>query len=199
MNAPKCRTLTTKMLLWMHTPQHKQKLSLKYHNWTTCRRSFLISSQSDSYLNLWIYEQNSTDTCSWRATRYDDGQSPRNKASKIQKSAFRCFLLTSAKVKKFQYGDWSIRLYTTISLQLRCFSKIATIVYQTDSRSFQQWVQQEAKRNILQDHKLTDRQTHTHTQTDCYNPLPTLRLKRFLYWVIAQVWPLREYPQMLDN
>ena len=114
---------------------------------------------------------------SWRTTRYD-GQSPRNKASKIQKLAFRCFLLTSAKAKTFQDGDQSIRLYTTISLQLRHFSKIATIFYQKDSRSFQQWVQQEAKRSILQDYELTDRHTdtHTHTQTDCYNPPPTLGL-----------------------
>ena len=82
-----------------------------------CGRSFLISS--NSYLNLWIHGQNSTDN--WRTTRYDDGQSPRNKASKIQKLAFRCFLLTSAKAKKFQDGDRSIRLYTTISLQLFFF------------------------------------------------------------------------------
>ena len=38
--------------------------------------------------------------------------SPRNKASKIQKLAFRCFLLTSAKAKKFQDGDRSTRIYT---------------------------------------------------------------------------------------
>ena len=31
-------------------------------------------------------------------------------ASKIQMLAFRCFLLTSAKAKKFQDGDRSIRL-----------------------------------------------------------------------------------------
>ena len=128
-----------------------------------CGRSFHISSRSDSYLNLWIYGQNSTD--SWRTTRYDDGQSPRNKASKIQKLAFRCFLLTSAKAKKFQDGERSIRLYTTISLQLRRFSKIATIVHQKDSRSFQQWVQQEAKRSILQDYKGTNRQTYRQTDT----------------------------------
>ena len=131
------------------------------NNWTMCGRSFLISSQSDSYLNLRIYGQNSTD--SWRTTHYDDRQSPRNKASKIQKLAFWCFLLTSAKAKKFQDGGRSIRLYTTVSLQLRRFSKIATIVYQKDSRSFQQWVQREAKRSILQDYELTDRHTHTHT------------------------------------
>ena len=58
-----------------------------------------------------------------------------------------------------------------ISLQLRRFSKIATIVYQKDSRSFYRWVHQEAKRSILQDYELTDRQTdrqadtHTHTHT----------------------------------
>ena len=97
------------------------------YNWTTCGRSFFISLRSDSYLNLWIYGQNSTD--SWRTTHYDDRQSPRNKASKIQKLVFRCFLLTSAKAKKFQDGEQSIRLYTTISLQLRRLSKIATIVY----------------------------------------------------------------------
>ena len=90
------------------------------------------------------------------------------KASKIQKLAFRCFLLTSAKAKRFQDGERSIRLYTTISLQLRRFSKIATTVYQKDSHSFQQWVQQEAKRSYLQDYE------GTHTQTDCYNLPPTL-------------------------
>ena len=81
------------------------------------------------------------------------------KASKIHKLAFPCFLLTSAKAKKIQDGYQSIRIYT-ISLQLRCFSKIALIVYQKDTRSFQQWVQQEAKRSILQDYEVTDTQTH---------------------------------------
>ena len=106
------------------------------------------------------------------------GQSPRNKASKIQKLAFRCFLLTSAKAKKFQDGDRSIRLYTTISLQLRRFSKIATIVYQKDLRSFQQWVQREAKRSILQDYELTDTHTHTQTHTHTHRQIAiTLRLR----------------------
>ena len=79
---------------------------------------------------------------------------------KAQETELQCFLLTSAKAKKFQHGDRSMRLYTTISLQLRRFSKIATIVYK-DSRSFYSWVHQEAKRSILQDYELTDRQTHT--------------------------------------
>ena len=114
-----------------------------------CGRSFLISS--NSYLNLWIHGQNSTD--SWRTTRYNDGQSPSNKASKIQKLAFRCFLLTSAKAKKFQDGDQSIRLYTTISLQLIFFSKNDRIFCQKDSRSFKQWVQKEAKQSIIEDYR----------------------------------------------
>ena len=42
-------------------------------------------------------------------------------ASKIQKLAVRCFLLTSAKAKKFQDGDRLIRLYTTISLPATFF------------------------------------------------------------------------------
>ena len=33
-------------------------------------------------------------------------------------------------------------------------------------RYFQQWVQQEAKRSILQDYEVP----HRHTQTECYNP-----------------------------
>ena len=86
---------------------------------------------------------------------------------------FWCFLLTSAKAKKFQDGDCSIRLYTTISLQLRCFSKIATIVYQKDSRSFQQWVQQEAKQSILQDYEVTHRHTDTHTHTHTHTHIHT--------------------------
>ena len=90
-------------------------------------------------------------------------ESQRNKASKMQKLAFSCFLLTSAKVKKFQYGNRSIRLYTVIFLQLRSFPKIATI-YQKDSRSFQQWVKQKAKRSILQDYEVTHRHTGLSTK-----------------------------------
>ena len=75
--------------------------------------------------------------------------------------------------KKFQDGNWSIRLYTAISLQLRSFSKITTIAHQKNSRSLQQWVKQEAKWSILQDYEVT----HRHTQSDCYNPPPTLGLK----------------------
>ena len=159
MNVLKCRTLATKMLLWTYTPQTKTQPSI-YYNWTIWGRSFLISSQLDSYLNLWIYGQNSID--SWRTTRYDDGQSPRNKASKIQKLAFWCFLLTSAKAKKFQDGDWLIRLYTRISLQLRHFSKIATIVYQKDSRSFQQPMSSTRSETKLSPRLWRNRHTHTH-------------------------------------
>ena len=66
-------------------------------------------------------------------------------------------------------------LYTAISLQLRSFSKIATIVHQKDSRSFKQWVQQEANETFS---KITREQTHTHTHThtDCHHPPPMLGL-----------------------
>ena len=73
-----------------------------------------------------------------------------------------------------------------ISLQLRSFSKFTTIVYQ---KSFQQWVQQEAKRSILQDYEVTHRHIDTHldtyTHTDCNNPPPTLGLIMLLKIVIS--------------
>ena len=111
MNALKCRTLATKMLLGTHTPQHKPS-----HKSIMCGRSFLISS--DSYLFRTYEFTDETPQIAEEQLFYDDGQSPRNKASKIQKLAFR---LTSAKAKKFQDGDRSTRLYTAISLQLRLF------------------------------------------------------------------------------
>ena len=80
---------------------------------------------------------------------------------KKQKLAFQCFLLTLAKAKKFQDGDQSTRLDIAISLQLRRFFENHHKFYQKDSRSFQQWVQQETKRSILQDYEGTE--THTHT------------------------------------
>ena len=79
-----------------------------------------------------------------------------DKASKIQKLAFRCFLLTSAKAKKCQDGDRSIRLYTTISLQLRLFFQKSLQLFIRRTR-----IQKEAKRSILQDYEVTDTDTHT--------------------------------------
>ena len=65
-----------------------------------CGHSFLISS--DSYLFKTCEFMDNTPQIAEEKTHYDDGQSPRNKHSKIQKLAFLCFLLTSAKAKKFQ-------------------------------------------------------------------------------------------------
>ena len=50
-------------------------------------------------------------------TRYDDRQSPRNKASNRRKFVLQCFLLTSPKTIRFQYGDRLTRIYTAVSLQ----------------------------------------------------------------------------------
>ena len=63
---------------------------------------------SDLYLNLWIYGRASTD--SWRTTHYDDGQSPRNKASKIQKLVFQCFFLFFADIisKSAEISRWQL-------------------------------------------------------------------------------------------
>ena len=92
--------------------------------------------------------------------------------SKIQNLAFRCFLLTSAKAKKFQDGDRLTRLYTAISLHLRRFSKIATIFYQKDSRSFQQLVQREAKQSYLQDYEVTHTHRHIAITSRVARPIP---------------------------
>ena len=119
-----------------------------------CGRSFLISS--NSLLNLWIHGQKSTD--SWRNNSLWRWTKPKKQIFKDTKVSVvvvvRCFLLTSAKAKKFQDGDRSIRLHTTISLQIIFFfSKIDTMFYQKDSHSFQQWVQKEAKRSIIEDYR----------------------------------------------
>ena len=73
-----------------------------------CGRSFLISSNSYLFRSCELTDKNP------QVAYYHDGQSPRNKASKIQKLEFWCYLLTSAKAKKFLVtGD---QLYTATSL-----------------------------------------------------------------------------------
>ena len=145
----------------MHLSIKKPSLKL-YYNWTMCGRSFLISS--DSYLNLWIYRQNSTD--SWRTTRYDDRQSPRNNASKIQKLVFRCFLLTSAKAKKFQHGNRSIRLYVYIHCDFSATKKFFNNRHKILSEELTFCSAMGSTRSETK-HSLTLRgKTDIHTQTD---------------------------------
>ena len=122
MNALKCRTLATKILVWKYTP--KQKFILKSIIIQRCVGDLVFFPHQLAIkfvlelVNLWTkLHRLLKNNLLWHR------QSPRNKAPKIQKLAFRCFLLTSAKAKKFQDGDWSLRLYTTISLQLRRFKK----------------------------------------------------------------------------
>ena len=125
--------------------------------------SFLFSSRSDSYLNLWIYGQNSTN--SWKTTRYDDGQSPRNKASKIKKvsvSLFYADISKSEEISKWSQIDKTLH-YNFSATKTFFFFKSPQFFYQKDWCSFQQWVQKEVKRSILQDYEETDTaQTHTH-------------------------------------
>ena len=96
------------------------------------------------------------------------------KLQRHKKLAFGCF---SADISK---GE-EISRWQLIGNALHCnfsatkkFFKNHNNFYQKDSRSFQQWVQQEAKRSILQDYEGTD--THTHTHTDYHHPLPMLGL-----------------------
>ena len=106
MNALKCRTLATKMLLWTHTLLHKQT-SLKSIITEQCVGVLSSSAPSDSYLNLWIYGQNSTD--SWRTTHYDDGQSPRKKQSfkdtKVSVSMFSADIRESEEISRWRPID----------------------------------------------------------------------------------------------
>ena len=85
------------------------------------------------------------------------------KSFKDTKLGFRCFLLTSARAKRIQDGDQSIRLYTAISLQPRCFSEIHTYVCKKLKCSFDSGTQVEAKRTYLQFYPVTDRQTDRQT------------------------------------
>ena len=120
-----------------------------------CEHSSFVSSDSYHVRNYeFTYETPQI------ADRYDDGQSPRKQVSKIQKLAFRCFLLTSAKAKKFQGGNQSTRLYTAISLHLRHFSKIATIFILEGHRFFPAMgsMRSETKHKFS---KITKEQTHT--------------------------------------
>ena len=116
---------------------------------------------------------------------------------KVQETKLqRCFLLTSAKAKKFQDGNQSIRLYNFSAT----FIKNCHNCYQKDSRSFLQSVQKEVKRSILQDYEVTHRHTHihvhTHTHIDCYmhNPPPTLGLIiRYYNTIILQYYNTTSY------
>ena len=93
-------------------------------------------------VNLWT---NST-------TRYNDGQSPRKKYFLITKVSVSVFSGDISKSKEIsRWRPINRALHYDFSAT-KIFKKIATIVYQKDSHSFQQWVQQEEKQSILQDY-----------------------------------------------
>ena len=144
-----------------------------------CGHSFLISLRSDSYLNLSIYGQNSTD--SWRTTCYDNGQSPGNKASNIQKLVhFGVFLLTSAKAKKFQ--RWRL-IDKTVHYDYSATKKFFKNRHNCLSEGFTFFLAMGSTRSETKHsprlQSKTHTHTHTHSQTDCYNPPPTLGLTKF--------------------
>ena len=158
------------MLLWTHTPQHKQTQPYIIYIIEQCVG--ILSSSARNWIRTWtceFYGQNSTN--SWRTTRYDNGLSPKNKASKIQKLAFRCFLLTSVKAKKFQDGDQSVKLYTTIFSATEMFFKNPYISFAEDDEAFPSLHSNCLQNQAISEIKL-DRQTdrHTGTQTDYCKP-----------------------------
>ena len=53
MNALKCRTLATKMLLWTHTPQHKQNSAL---NLIIQQRVGVLSLSARDRIRTWTCE-----------------------------------------------------------------------------------------------------------------------------------------------
>ena len=105
----------------------------------------------------------------------DKAQEKSFKESKIQKFAFRCFLLTLAKAKKFQDGNQSTWLYTAVLPEPGSFLEIHTYVRKNIRCSFNSGTHVEAKRTHFRFCPGTDRQTHR--WTDCYNLPPTLGLK----------------------
>ena len=129
---------------------------------------FLISSRSDSYLNLWIYGQNSTD--SWRTTRYDDGQSPRNKASKDTKvsvSLFSADISKSEEISRWRPIDKTVH-YDFSATETFFISLLKTAHPQ--KLAFRKQCPKNIKIEYSQRFACN---TQTDRQTDYYNPLPT--------------------------
>ena len=110
MNALKCRTLASSMLLWTHTPQHKHIFSLSpIMNWTMCGR---CSSSALNRMSTW--------TCEFMDKT---PQTPEEHLvmmiDKAQKTNLHCISKASGsvssdwlsvKAKKFQDGDQFNRL-----------------------------------------------------------------------------------------
>ena len=112
----------------------------------------------------------------------DKAQEKSFEESKIQKLAFRCFLLTSAKAKKFRDGDQSTRLYIAVLPEPGSFLEIHTYVRKNIRCSFNSGTHVEAKHMQFRFCPVTDRQTHR--RTDCYKLPPTLGLKTFFMSIV---------------
>ena len=99
--------------------------------------------------------------------RWDDRQNQKNKASKRRKLVFQCFLLTSAKMIKFQGGDRSTSIYTAVSLQQDEFKTNRFYFLPVTISVFCKYAQ-----NTVRPCSCGDKAV-THTPEDYYNAPPT--------------------------
>ena len=97
----------------------------------------------------------------------DKAQETKLQRYKVSVSVFSADISKSEEIPRWRPIDKT--LHYDFSATEMFFKNRHNIAYQKDSCSFQQWVQQEAKRSILQDYEVTNRHTDTHTELHVYS------------------------------
>ena len=129
-----------------------------------CGRSFLIS------LDWYLFR-----TYEFTDTHYDDGQSPRNKTNNFKDTKVTVSEFSADISKSKEISRWRL-----IDKDLLCdFSATKTFFknchnYFSEGLMFFPAMSSTRSKTKLSPCKITKEQTHT--QTDCYNPSPILRL-----------------------
>ena len=80
----------------------------------------------------------------------------RDKNTKVSGSVFSADISKSEDISRWRPIDQTLHYDFSATAATGMFFKNRHNFYQKDSRSFQQWVQQEAKQSILQDYEVTD-------------------------------------------